>query len=195
MLWLSICALALAANIDGFAVGLSYGIKKTRIPVPSNLFIAGITSLGTALSLTAGGALGDLIPEGVSHILGGGLLVIFGLITLWQAIRGRIQKKPDRSIFDDPAQADRDRSGVIEPRESFLLGLALALNNLGFGVGASMLGLPVLLTTVVTFAISYLCVALGGLLGRRVLSGRLGVCAEIVSGALMAVIGVVGCLL
>ena len=53
-----------------------------------------------------------------------------------------------------PDKADLDQSGSISAGEAFLLGLALALDAFGAGIGASMLGYSPALTAVLTACMS-----------------------------------------
>ena len=43
-------------------------------------------------------------------------------------------------VVRNPVQVDIDRSGIIDPREALLLGLALSVDAIGAGVGSAMAG-------------------------------------------------------
>lgn len=54
-------------------------------------------------------------------------------------------------ILNNPESADTDTSGNIDLKESSSLAIALALNNMGLGIGASITGLNVVFTSILTF--------------------------------------------
>ncbi|MFY9377782.1 MAG: sporulation membrane protein YtaF, partial [Peptococcia bacterium] len=67
---LSSLLFAVSANADNFVVGLSYGIKKIKIGVVSNLLISFISVSGTALSMLLSRFIVGPIPENISSFLG-----------------------------------------------------------------------------------------------------------------------------
>lgn len=74
-------------------------------------------------------------------------------------------------ILRQPLAADRDSSGVIDPRESVLLGLALGLDAFAAGFGAAMSGFSWVIVPVVAVFCPALLL-LGSLLGRAMHGNR-----------------------
>lgn len=190
MSWLSVFVFACAANIDTLIVGFSCGLKCVRIPLLSNVLIALLTGMGTFASMTAGVCIETLLPASLCRVIGGLMLVGIGLWTIWQGARARDGAPTQQCIMQNPQQADKDHSGRIEWKETFLLAGALVLNNIGMGIGASILGLPVWPTSLCTMALSFVFVGAGLRLGR-VLSGRTKL-AFVFSGLLVIALGVYG---
>ncbi|RUT07318.1 hypothetical protein DSM106972_025790 [Dulcicalothrix desertica PCC 7102] len=58
---ISALLLAIASNIDNFAVGIAYGVKKLKIGILTNLFIAFVSAIGTYLSVAVGKDINQLI--------------------------------------------------------------------------------------------------------------------------------------
>lgn len=191
MEWLSVLVFSCAANIDNLVVGFSYGVKGVRIPVLSNILIAVLSGVGTFLSMTAGKWLSACLPAAVCHLAGGLMLVGMGGWTCWQALKGRKKEDGKQGIMQNPEQADKDKSGHIQPSEAILLGGALVLNNLGMGVGASVLGLPVTAAACFSAVLSFVFMTAGGYLGKR-LSGKLRH-ALVLSGLCIIALGLYGC--
>lgn len=76
---LSELLLSLSSNVDNLAVGLAYGIKKLRINLLTNLFIAFISAIGTFLSISVGTVIGNYLPADVANFLGSAVLVAIGI--------------------------------------------------------------------------------------------------------------------
>jgi putative sporulation protein YtaF len=183
-----ILLLAISCNLDNVGVGLAYGARGIGIPLISNLLIALITAAGTGLCMVFGQQVFQFLPANVGVILGAVLLIGMGVWVIRQEFGGPGQPAPEEPpdcvptaelsqeswlrrltrILQNPSLADRDCSGHIDLRESLLLSMALMLNNIPNGVGAGLLGLSTLLTTVLVGVLSVVTFWLGLALGRTV---------------------------
>ncbi|WP_010294227.1 manganese efflux pump [Clostridium senegalense] len=94
-----------------------------------------------------------------------------------------------KNILDNPELVDSDNSSCIDVKESILLAFALTINNLGVGIGASITGLNIFLTTIFTFIFSLLFIILGYLIGTSYLSKLFGKYASLISGAIIIFLG------
>jgi len=176
--------IALSCNLDNVGVGISYGTRRIRLPLITNLYIALLTSFGTYLAMVAGQQAFQFFSPESGAILGGGVLVVMGVWVLRQETARRRQPEeaaepepvPEnaneswwqhlRTLLGDPVRADYDGSGHIDLKEGTILGLALLLNNLPNGVAAAMIKLPVFLTTLAVGVLSLLTFWLGIGIGR-----------------------------
>jgi putative sporulation protein YtaF len=206
----AILLLAISCNLDNVGVGLAYGARGIGIPLASNLLIALITAAGTGLCIVFGQQIFHVIPPEVGVILGAVLLIGMGAWIIRQEFgeRGRRASEAPPSvpangmarmswlrrlilILQNPVLADRDSSGHIDLKESLVLSMALMLNNIPNGVGAGLLGLSTLLTTLMVGVLSVLTFWVGIGLGRSLGVRWLGRHAGTVSGLLLVVIGLV----
>ncbi len=162
--------MAVALSLDGFGVGLAYGLRRIRIPINSLVAIAMCTVLAMGISMLFGGWVTlwlKLIP---ARLLGALILLSLGIFQLGKAIWNRkevvfpqavpamtaVHPKPVLEpvfrfqlrffglviqVLKSPDIADVDGSGVISLRESFLLGCALAVDAFASGIGAAMAGM------------------------------------------------------
>lgn len=194
---LTILLFAAAASLDNLAVGISFGIRRTHIPLLSNAIIAAITMTVTYVALVAGNTFTHLLPERWAQTAGGTFIVAIGL---WSII-SNVHKKMTAltvshvpaslsSVLHNPATADRDANAVISWKESFLLGTALALNNVAMGIGAGAAGLSPLWTTLAAGAFSLLALGGGASLGNKVVKTLFGSYSNLVAGVLLIAIGV-----
>lgn len=183
---LSSVLFAFSANIDNIPIGAAYGVKQIKIGFVNNLLIAFITCLGTVLSMTMGELISIFLSPDLANIIGCILLILMGswfvLKFFWQKYKGRIESC-------DCVRAEANEK-VISTRETFFLAMALMVNNMGFGIGAKIAGLPILLTAVCTFLCSILLLKLGLLLGRIFGSTLFGRYAELSSGLIVIILGV-----
>ncbi len=206
--FLAILLLAISCNLDNVGVGLAYGARGIGIPMASNLLIALITAAGTGLCIVFGQQIFQVLPAEVGIMLGAVLLIGMGVWIIRQEFvagghrapealrsvpaKGMTQKSWLRRlilILQNPVLADRDSSGHIDLKESLLLSMALMLNNIPNGVGAGLLGLSTLFTTIMVGFLSVLTFWLGIALGRTMGVLWLGRHAGTISGLMLIVIG------
>ncbi len=178
MYWVSLCFLALAVSVDGFGVGLTYGLRRMRIPFKSILII----SIFSAVSMLVAMGFGSLLQLWISDILaqriGGGILIALGGWVLYQMFRNNKEAEKTVSerillhyeirslgvvisILRKPTTADFDDSGTITGIEAIMLGAALSLDAFGAGIGASMVGFPPIETALLIACMSSLFLLLG----------------------------------
>jgi putative sporulation protein YtaF len=211
---LTILLLAISCNLDNVGVGLAYGARGIGIPLASNLLIALVTAAGTGLCIVFGQQIFQVLPAQISIILGAALLIAMGVWVIRQEFGawGRPVREAPPSvpapemaqkswlrrlilILENPGLADRDASGHIDLKESLLLSIALMLNNIPNGLGAGLLGLSTLLTTVMVGVLSVVTFGLGLALGRTMGVMWLGRHAGTISGLMLIVIGLAEILL
>ncbi len=192
----SLLLLAAALSLDALMVGLLYGLRGIRVPWVA----AAIVSLATGLLLAAAMGAGTLLAARLSPLVaqrtGAAILALTGLWITVQTLRSRpgSPASPRRTdplhrvwrlrlgsvgivveILREPAAADLDRSGHINPAEALLLGVALALDSVAAGLGAAMTGFSPLSLPLAAAAASFALLTAGshaaGLLPLR-LNGR-----------------------
>ena len=194
----------LSASFDVFVVAMSYGFKNIKIKPFINFVISFISSLGTFISMEIGLALTNIIPLSVVNILGSIIMLLLGLYCLldYRKVLKKSTNHKDRNlnpsspivILEKTEIADTNKSGTIEFKESILLSIALALNNVGLGIGASIAGLHIILTTIVTLIITIILIPLGFLCSKKLLNTWIGKSGSLISGILLIILAVITCL-
>lgn len=189
--------IGIAANLDNLGVGVAYGIRRIRVPAPSNLVIAAIAFLFTAASVWAGAFTGRFLADQTANAVGALLLIGVGIWVILAQWRPRAGvPRPRRStplvlrIWQEPAQADFDQSGTITLPESLVLGVALSINCFTNGFSAGLWKLGALPTALCTAFFSYLALWGGAWLGMRYAAQWLGNKAAIAAGCLLLLIGI-----
>lgn len=170
--------LIFAVSLDGFGVGIAYGMRHIRVPLGALLIIMLCSGGIVLLSMTIGSMLSSSITPAMAKVIGGFILISVGLYCFYhirqskkngesfdkkEPIVENMQKDHDRKsknlnminiVLKKPEHADLDASGSISAKEALLLGIALALDAFGAGLGAAMLGYAPLLTA---FLIAVMC--------------------------------------
>ncbi|OZU88178.1 sporulation membrane protein YtaF [Virgibacillus indicus] len=145
--------LVIAVSLDGFGVGITYGMRKILVPLSALFTIMCCSGIIVLAAMSIGSALSSFISPEVAKTIGGSILIFLGLFSLYNIIRPRQENASDESsqnyltaVLSTPDKADLDQSGSITSHEALLLGAALALDAFGAGLGASMLGYAPILT-------------------------------------------------
>lgn len=192
----SLLVLAFAVSLDGFGVGVTYGLRRIRIPFLSVFIIACCSGFIIWLSMQLGDWLTGFLSEFAARLIGACVLIVIGGWAIYQLKRGKTNdetnadaardERADEStsevkphigelsstalivmvelkrlglviqILRTPQAADVDKSGTISASEAVMLGVALSLDAFGAGLGAAMIGLPALMTSLTIAAASAL---------------------------------------
>lgn len=161
--------IAIALSLDGFGVGMAYGLKRIRL-TPGSLCIIGFcTALAMSLSMLFGHLIAPMLTVISPRTFGAVILILIGCYQLYQAMKNRVvlqeaipvmatvaqdinTYKPLFSInlsmfglviqvLHTPDVADRDGSGIISANESILLGMALSMDAFAAGMSVTMTGI------------------------------------------------------
>lgn len=134
--------LAVAVSLDSFGVGLTYGLRRIKIPLVSLFFIGLCSAVSVLLAMAMGSGVAVWLSPHVAEMLGALILIGLGVWALVQTYRPKCETESVdlNAILKDPARADMDRSGTVIGKEAFLLGFALALDAFAAGVGAALIG-------------------------------------------------------
>ncbi|WP_415272558.1 sporulation membrane protein YtaF [Clostridium perfringens] len=196
MSFLSILLFVIAASLDILVVSLAYGLKDIKINFSSTLVITSISALGTFISMILGKFLVDLIPVKLGDIIGGLVLLALGFYSIYSYFKEKKILTSHNSennssptfILENPEVADKDKSGNIDFKESLALSLALALNNFGLGIGASISGLNIAFTTISTFIISLIFISLGFYLSKTIKSKNISKNSNLIAGIIIIIL-------
>lgn len=180
--------IAALSNLDNLGVGVALGIRGTRVAAIPSLIIAAITMAGTAAAMLSGRALSKLVASSTAASLGALIIIGVGAATVLAALIAR--RASTRSRRDLSVQARRNETGFTSYREALVLGVALSANNVGSGIGAGVVGIPPLATTLLAGAFSLLCIGGGSSAGRFLGRPLLGDRGPLVSGLALLAVGI-----
>lgn len=204
---LSSILFALAVSSDGFVVGMAYGVRKIRMPISSLLIICIASASAVTVSMFFGKGLTCFLSPSVASRLGAITIMAIGIFFLLQSFRQKLgnvegdDEDPILSlnvkplgiiiqILKEPSSADFDRSGEIGLREAFFLGLALAMDAFGAGIGIAMAGYNILLTAICVGMLKFILVSSGLILGKKVESERWQYLSSVLTGLILLALGI-----
>ena len=179
----SIIVLAISLSLDAFGVGIVYGVKQIKIPLPSKLIICFFSILYAGIALVIGKSLSGILSPILAKLVG---ITILGLMGVWIIIQAILKEKTSNStdetlwqvaikslgitiqVIRNPMEFDVDKSGAIDTPESLLLGLALSVDAIGVGIGSALTGFysPVIPFAIGLFQLVFLYI--GTYLGDKV---------------------------
>src|SRR5699024_2088708 len=141
LFYMNLISIVLAVSLDGFGVGITYGIRNIKITSPALLIIMCCSGTVVLLSMSLGHFIRSIISPTLTDMLGGIIFILLGVFVLTSHIKQKLkitffnQHLFSRftSILSQPIKADKDSSGIISGGEAFFLGIALAMD--GFGAG------------------------------------------------------------
>lgn len=168
--------LIIGVSLDGFGVGMSYGMRRIHVPLAALGIIMLCSGLIVYLSMTIGNVMKSFITPALTDNIGGIILLLIGVYCLYNVIRSRqdtsfaapsedVTWDHFKTVMREPQQADLDKSGSISKAEALLLGFALAIDAFGAGLGAAMLGYSPVITAFSIALMSGLFVLCGVRLG------------------------------
>jgi putative sporulation protein YtaF len=83
----SLILLSFAVSLDGFGVGITYGVRKIKIPVSSIFIISACSGLIILFSMMVGVAMTGWMSPHITSTVGAIILIGIGIATLIQFIR------------------------------------------------------------------------------------------------------------
>ncbi|WP_198402124.1 sporulation membrane protein YtaF [Paenibacillus crassostreae] len=89
---LALMLLSFAVSLDSFGVGITYGLRKLKIPLLSIMIISTLSGVVIYISMQLGVLLANLISPIVASVVGAMILIVMGLWSLMQMI---VQKEKD----------------------------------------------------------------------------------------------------
>ena len=192
--WLVIAALTFSSSIDNLGVGLSYGIRNIRINLIKNFIISIICFLFSVTGIYFGLWISKILPGILPIVIGGIILVIFGIRIMLLAVPRKTSKTNDQQVKTGTL-SDSDSSKDIGYGEAVVLGIALSANALTNGVGAGLLGLSPLVISILAAIGSFVTVWIGVTFGMKLSHVRIGKFSvgqfgTLISGILLILIAV-----
>ena len=178
-MFLTYLILALSLSIDSIGIGVTYGFRKTRIPIFSKLILFLVSVFFTSIALYFGKTLTHILPDFIATFVGSAILIIMGIWILIQ-------------IFNNDITFDIDNSKVIDYKEAIFLGIALSIDSVSVSIGGGISGLDSIWFPILISVFQILFLFIGEYLGNH-LNGIKKIPENIcnmVSGVLLILIGV-----
>ena len=189
--------LAISSSIDSLGIGITYGIKNTKITIGAKSILFFISFIISIISIYFGNLLKFIFPDFLIHYLGAFLLMLMGLFMCFQSLRKSKQEYNVKNnkdlkisntekiysffikclgitikIIKNPSSSDLDKSNIIDSKEALFLGLALSLDSFCIGIGFSMINTFSIIFPLLTSCFQLFFLSLGNHFGQKLYSFR-----------------------
>lgn len=173
--------LALSSSIDALGIGITYGIKNTKISFLAKVILFVISISISVLSIWFGNFIRNVLPDSITKLFGNLILIGMGFFVVIQAMN------------QDKLNFDLDYSNSIDTKEAFLLGFALSLDCFCIGSCGSAIGMSSFWFPLFISVFQFTFLSIGNALGKRLqhLVNLPNCVWSIVSGGLLVLIGFV----
>lgn len=188
-MFLNAIILATSVSIDSLGIGITYGIRKTKISSIAKVILFCISFVITSVSIVIGNVISQIFPVSITKFIGVFLLVGMGIWIIYQSItpKQEVQEKQSKSIpktyhiflkslgitikiIQDPISSDLDHSKMIDAKEACYLGLALSIDSICVGIGSSIIGISSFFFPVLVAIFQLIFLSFGITIGKRVIS-------------------------
>ena len=136
VIMLNAFTLAISSSIDSLGIGVTYGIKNTKISFVGKIILFAISVLTTFISIFFGNFIQTIFPSNITKFIGAFILMFMGIYICFEAVK---KKKDSFNIFNNPISSDLDNSKIIDPKESLFLAIALSLDSFCIGICGSII--------------------------------------------------------
>lgn len=205
---ISTILIAIAICIDSFALGITYGIKKIKIPKLPILIINIITICVLGVSVLSGQIVRQFISHFTASLLSCIILVALGAFFMLEGYikhvvannKDGIEQKlfclhiPKLGIIIDIAldvtKADIDISGDIDIKEAIYIGIILSIDSLCAGFGYAMGDVNILYFLTIVFFINLASIMYGLLLGKKIENYRANLKTSLIPGIILITVGI-----
>ncbi|MGN1297898.1 MAG: manganese efflux pump [Clostridia bacterium] len=185
--------LAISSSIDSLGIGITYGIKNTKISYMAKVVLFVISFSLSLLSVWFGDILKNIFSDFATKLIGNLILIAMGIFVCFQAIRKdkkNVTQKvsPSEPIYENnekiysffidflgvtikiiknPTSSDLDSSNSIDEKEAFFLGFALSLDCFCIGALDSIIGVSSFLFPLFISIFQLIFLSFGNILGKN----------------------------
>lgn len=149
--------LAISSSIDSFGIGITYGIRNTKISNSAKLILFVISFIVSFFAVYSGDFLKDLLPDNIANYIGCCLLIFLGGFVCFQSFKKDTKNPVCDEVFAEPkiyrffikflgitiqiiknpSSSDLDKSNLIDGKEALFLGVTLFI-SLGNLLGSNL---------------------------------------------------------
>lgn len=150
--------LAFSVSIDSLGIGITYGIKNTKITKISNVILFLISFCSTCGSIFLGHYISVLFSDNFSTFLGSSFLILLGIYNTYKALNM------------PPTDYDIDHSNYIDKKEAIFLGLALSIDSICVGIGSGIIGVNDIILPILVAFFQLFFINCGNLIAKNITS-------------------------
>ncbi|MDQ5983998.1 MAG: putative sporulation protein YtaF [Eubacteriales bacterium SKADARSKE-1] len=208
--FLGIILLSISLSMDALGIGISYSIRKIKIPFLAKIIVSVISVIFTAAAIFLGSMILLVVDPTVAKFIGCVMLILLGAFTIYQGFKNDDNKKKNPKvkrvwhfainflgltvkIIKKPIDFDFDKSKHIDLIEAIYLGVALSIDSIAAGTSLAVSGLNSLFIPISVGISQFVFLSLGNIIGKKISSikfidPRIFV---FISGAILIVLSIV----
>ena len=212
-MFISCFILALSVSIDSLSIGITYGLKDTKISYIGKVTLFITSFIISIISIWFGDNIKNIFPDIITKMSGTFILIFMGLFIIYQSVcknnlkNNEIKSNSEEKIYSffikflgitikiikNPISSDFDNSKKIDGKEALFLGLALSLDAFCVGIGSGIIGLNSFIFPFLTSLFQLIFLNTGILFGKRInsLSKLPDNIWSVISGTLLILIGII----
>lgn len=206
---LSYFVLAISSSIDSLGIGITYGIKNTKITIFSKFILFMISLFISYFAIIIGKFINKFFSAQICNLISFLSLLLMGFWIILQSFNTSKQNTNTNTkvkiykffikslgitieIIKNPISSDLDNSKKIEAEESLYLGFALSLDSLCIGIGNSIVGATSLIFPIFVATFQFIFLSIGLILGKTInnVSNIPDNIWSIISGLLLIIIAI-----
>lgn len=165
--------LCVSASIDAIGIGISYGMRKTRIDVLSKLIISAILYISTFLGVTVGNVLSVFLTNDILKLLGSIILISIGCVIIYGNMSYENENNllvKTKKFIPNSCNADVDNLKNIDWKEAIYLAISVSIDAFSMGVYASIDNVNIFLFPLCMTIIHVSFLFLGKFFGRYIVN-------------------------
>ena len=129
--------LAISSSIDSLGIGITYGLRKTKLSKLDKIILFIVSIIVTIFSGFIGLILKNFLSNNVCEFIGSAVLLCMGIFIIIQT----------------------------NDKEALLLGFALSLDSICIGIGGSTIGINIYFFSILVALLQYAFLSLGNYFG------------------------------
>jgi putative Mn2+ efflux pump MntP len=176
--------LSLALSVDDMVVGVSYGLRKTMIPLKNLLLIVVGSTVSMYVAMLLGKFVISFLNVNTTRYLSFILLAGLGcrvMFNAWQeSKKSGLIRQTTYSKWSDP----------LSVWESLYLGVALGIDDFAEALGLAVAGFPIILTVFLFKLSEVIAIYSGSLLGKKELSKFINAKLAFIPGITLISVGI-----
>ena len=171
---ISLIFLTFLISIDSFSIGLTYGLRNTKINIFCKFILLLISFIFSSLSVLIGEVITNFLPEYIIPIISGFILILIGFLVIY-----------------DPIPFDFDHSKHIDVKEAIFLGITLSIDSVCVGIGTSIGNKFAFLYPILITIFNILFLSLGIYFGKKIIVNKnfSDKTLDIISGIFLIILG------
>lgn len=157
-MFLDYIILSISSSMDSIGIGITYGIKKTKIKIDAMVILWIISFIVTISSVLIGKMLIHVLPIKIVKLFGSVILICIGINTII-----KIKSQSFNSY-------DKDCSNIIDEKEAIALGIAMSLDAFGIGICTNIISNNIIIFPLLVSFLQIIFLNLGNLIGKKIIN-------------------------